>query len=121
MTDEELAEIERVWAAATPGPWIASHGDDWLAGISGPDGYLLLSVGVGCGGEASCSVEAVDIAAITAAPSHIAALLAEVKRLRAIVASAEEMVEPGDWDDTWDSVDVHSLRAVLRGEHRRQT
>ena len=76
MTDARLAEIRERWAKATPGPWAhdrppgevyaLSDGSEIIADVyGGPDGRLEP-----------------NSAAIAAAPTDIADLLAEVERLR---------------------------------------
>lgn len=94
MTDDELAEIELVWAAASGSVWRTEQRDKYtkLYAVSPPnmhDSYLLdLSQG-------DANVVA-NIAAIGAAPQHVALLLSEVKRLRAgIRAIRHELASVG--------------------------
>ncbi len=82
MTDDELAEIERVWTAATRGPWRIEQTRDSgrvkLYSVNAPhlhDSYLLDLRD----GDAN---EVANFEAIGKAAQHVAALLAEVKRLR---------------------------------------
>ena len=98
MTDAELEEIRRVWAEATPGPWefvgtgfdVAQsggcfHAGTWVGSVIEVDhdggGWS------GCGGY-EFLIREQDAKAIASAPTHIAALLAEVDRLRAELADA---------------------------------
>lgn len=93
MTDEELAEIERVWAAASGSAWrvepTMDRGRTKLYALSPPnmhDSYLLdLSAG-----DAN---EMANLTAIATAPEHVAALLAEVKTLRAVADAAPLTLE----------------------------
>lgn len=75
MTDEELAEIERVWSAATPGPWRWRKTGDSLDSET----KTIISDTWPAGYQDEATLEA-----IVKAPQHIAFLLAEVKRLRAL-------------------------------------
>ncbi len=77
MTDEELADIERIWAAASPGPW---RGDG--AGVSAEMHVEVLLLGVYDEEGDAYFRRDEDRVAVSQAPDHIAALLAEVKRLR---------------------------------------
>ena len=98
MTDAELEEIRRVWVGATPGPWevvgvgfdVAQsggcfHNGKWIGSVIEVDhdggGWS------GCGGYEFLISEQ-DARAIASAPAHVAALLAEVDRLRAELADA---------------------------------
>jgi hypothetical protein len=80
MTKEQLEEIERVWAAATPGPWIYDPYYDQIQKPNPVDKHDRVIQGGYEAGEVYMS-EA-DGTAIAKAPEHVAALLAEVKRLR---------------------------------------
>lgn len=81
MTDKELAEIKRVWAAATPGPWAFEDGNL-------RDATRRCVVGAQFGYDVEADSEE-TAAAIAKAPEHVAALLAEVERLRARLAQVE--------------------------------
>lgn len=97
MTDEQLAEIERVWAAATPGPWaddgvpieVAYRGGyrEDVAVASSTGAVVIEAYASSSHGVVGISLE--DSAAIAAAPGHVGALLAEVRRLRSQFATAE--------------------------------
>jgi hypothetical protein len=99
MSEDELADIERIWTMATPGPWQPDNQmrerDDgrWLWG--GDSSVVVASSGqsvVDAGayfGEGFVSASEADMTAICAAPEHARALLAEVRRLRAEVDTLE--------------------------------
>jgi hypothetical protein len=98
MTDDELAEIERIWAAASPGPWEVEEPFGGTSRISRQVMRPVLHdedirpctehvVSPGYDGTVDISEE--DARAIAKAPEHIAALVAEVKRLH-------ELYECGD-------------------------
>jgi hypothetical protein len=78
MTDEQLAELEALAEKATPGPWEI---DDWF-GITNPDGD-----DVGC----VDSRESAEL--IAASRTAIPSLIAEVKRLRAVVSDRASVIE----------------------------
>lgn len=71
MSDEALADIERVWSGASPGPWKYERWN--LADAAGS----MMSLEIALERDE-------DARAIEQAPVHVAALLAEVKRLRAL-------------------------------------
>jgi len=77
VADEQLAELEALAEKATPGPWEI---DDWF-GITNPDGD-----DVGC----VDSRESAEL--IAASRTAIPSLIAEVKRLRAVVADRAAVV-----------------------------
>lgn len=103
MTDDELAEIERTWAAATPGPWRVNADEGWVSHDHGDGSGTIVVQGrhdmhftddrpmrtIYCRFESSPQ----NGAAIAKAPEHVAALLAEVKRLRADLAETEEALQ----------------------------
>jgi hypothetical protein len=84
MTDEQLTEIERVWDAATPGPWLYDPRHDEIGKPNPKDKHDSVVQGGYEAGEIYMS-EA-DGTAIALAPTHVRALIAEVKRLRALAA-----------------------------------
>lgn len=97
MTDEQLADLERLARAATPGPWFcdASNVGCWVSrGTSHRDR----------GESVTDEVSFPDGAFIAAAdPLAVLAMVAEVRRLRAEVAAERErcaavvgrLAEPG--------------------------
>ena len=83
MTDEELAAIEARLKKATPGPWrvvVNGQGDYDAPGIEGEGdaGSVLFDAGL---------LSHTDRALIAHAPADLRALIAEVERLRAEVAT----------------------------------
>lgn len=84
MTDDELAEIERVWAAASSGPWVAYRSEPYIDFIGREDMTHVVSVST-----SELDISENDVEAITKAPGHVAAMLAEVNRLRALLAEVE--------------------------------
>lgn len=110
MTPEALEAIRARLAAATPGPWTLPYHDGALAG---PHGASLLGLDVD--GMAIVWARA-DAELIAHAPADIAALLAEVERLRAEVAERVEAERVADARlREWLSSDAEAerLRAVL--------
>lgn len=73
MTAEELAEIRRIWAVATPGPWEHDRSYDT---VHTKYGQKVIEPGYDAG---TLYLSDQDGAAIAKAPEHIAALLAEVE------------------------------------------
>lgn len=83
MTDEELDAIEARANAATPGPWT------WETDYEEEGGYFL----DGSDGEdVGWARSEPDIVFITAARVDVPALVAEVRRLRAVERAAHEVV-----------------------------
>ncbi len=74
MTEQELAAISARHAAASPGPWKVDDDEGCVVG-TGPDGGAVI--------KPQHWVSDGDLAFIAASWSDIAALLAEVRRLRA--------------------------------------
>jgi hypothetical protein len=84
MTNEELTAIEARANAATPGPW---EGKTNSGMVSTHDAYgTVFETGCGCCTDNGLSAE--DAAFISAARVDVPALVAEVRRLRALVESA---------------------------------
>ena len=82
LTDARLAAIRERLAAATPGPWEARvevHGVS-LVPLLTNKGHLAFAYGDGWGDDAEF---------IAHAPTDVAALLAEVERLRAELENAD--------------------------------
>lgn len=86
MTDAELAELGRLHAAATPGEWLAYDGTP--------------CIGAADGGVAHCGMvirppdaQVKNQACIVAARNALPRLLAEVRRLRAVVARLPETAD----------------------------
>jgi hypothetical protein len=85
LSDEEIAELEALTAAATPGPWVANieeeapiGGDsmiglDGLPGDSPPDMYVFHDRRI---------APSADIKFIAAARNYMPQLLNELRRLR---------------------------------------
>lgn len=95
LTDEQLAEIEARLKAATPWPW-KEHGIRMETGdiTVGIERITVASVhnGVALGEillNKAPNSQFANAAFIAHAPDDIAALLAEVKRLRAKIATVE--------------------------------
>lgn len=93
MTDLDLAPIEARLAAATPGPW------EWDASILGDLQTLRAGLamvldadGDYCG-SAWVDISEPDAELIANAPTDLAALIEEVKRLRAVVRSHFDWTE----------------------------
>jgi hypothetical protein len=81
VDDDYLSELQRVWQAASKGPWYwsgAREFDDSASDLKSADGDYVLAHD-----RAAIGVKRADADAIARAPEHIAALLAEVNRLRA--------------------------------------
>ena len=86
MTEEELKAIEARLQAATPGPWsdFCESGDWWIetmADDGSPGGLVVCDAN---------DMDAADMALIAAAPTDIAALIAEVRRLRTLIVNYAE-------------------------------
>jgi hypothetical protein len=98
VTEQEIAEIERVWSAATPGPWDAigtsddDHSPDFVTvgRIESSDGRGV----IGGGWDENMHPSRANLAAIVAAPAHVAALIAELKRLREAIEALANDIEP---------------------------
>jgi hypothetical protein len=85
VTDDELAELERLTAAATPGPWTANIEEeapigghsmislDGLPGDCPPDMYVLHDRQI---------APSADIKFIAAARNYMPRLIAELRRVR---------------------------------------
>jgi hypothetical protein len=86
VDDDYLSELQRVWAAATPGPWHEHAGSGETTSIRDSSDECVI-------GDCHYYVAPTDIAAIAKAPEHVAALLAEVQRLRAENARLREALE----------------------------
>jgi hypothetical protein len=107
MTDEELARIEALANAATPGPWEVRAHDDLFA-VKGQSGWVASMDADTSAADASNSEF------IAAARDAVPALVAEVKRLRRIESLARDVL-----DDDSASVRGYSVRlleAALDGE-----
>ena len=124
MDAERLTEIRERWAAATPGPWCHRHANDGVKRTPLPE---VCSEGAArgdwCPTVASTSYdEAIaNAAAIAAAPTDIADLLAEVERLRVTMEVAIEhydlMLEDGFHDcEAWEEVRDRLVRAIRGSE-----
>lgn len=102
MTNEELKAIEERWAKATPGPWeiCLGSGGNVCTGI-----HHYLKDGSGSIFVADCLTDYMlskavkceddhrqNLKAIASAPTDIAALLAEVRRLNRMVVNAQHMI-----------------------------
>jgi hypothetical protein len=81
MPEVRLAEIEVRVAAATPGPWTASSSGAWVTSKA---------LRESCGGDLFRVVDgsSADADLVVHAPADLAALAAEVRRLRASATSA---------------------------------
>lgn len=85
MTPEQMKEIEQRWAKATPGPWQYEEreNDDGMTDCHCiTNGVIDYTFGY--------DMEEYDAAAIASAPTDIALLLAEVRRLNRMVEKAIE-------------------------------
>ena len=89
MTDEQLAEWQRLFDAATPGKWIVKtdvttiHGSHFInPGVWGDDGITFIC---DCGTGSRVDT---DAAFIVAAREAVPALIAEVRRLKTELATA---------------------------------
>lgn len=80
MTEEELQKIEARLKAAEPSPWKRS-GLTVVVGRYMDEGYVIAD----CGHHESPDTAPDNATFIAHAPTDIAALIAEVRRLRAIV------------------------------------
>jgi hypothetical protein len=107
MTDSDIAEIEARLKAATPGPWVQmeanptwieapSHCERGAMHIADVRGWGHLTGGGhgahGMGFAEARAIQDANGAFISHAPTDIAALLEEVKRLRAELAQEQEQV-----------------------------
>lgn len=93
MSDQELEEIEKACAEATPGPWLVEH-----EGYGGPEAVSCIASGCRAvfGGDGGEICNAADARFTTGARSWVPALVAEVRRLRApraLQIGAEREVE----------------------------
>jgi hypothetical protein len=85
LSDEELAELEALAAAATPGPWVAHIeaeapiGGESMIGLDGLQDDFPPDMYVRHDGE---TAPAADIKFIAAARNYVPRLLTEVRRLR---------------------------------------
>lgn len=113
MTEQEIAEIQDRLAAATPGPWCVTG--DYVASYGRE--YEIASFGETSVWTARCQ-RAQEADLIANAPADIAALLTEVKRLRAENAAlrARLTITPEKVEDAakaghteWDWNDWHLL------------
>lgn len=99
MTDTELAEIEARANAATPGPWRVGHAETWhvFGDVGNPE--LMAPA---CGRVLLRANEHYrhghDMAFIAHARADVPALVAEVRRLRELVARAETWGNIEDWE-----------------------
>src|SRR5690606_31918796 len=112
LTDERLAELERLCAEATPGPWRTSRGDmesyaldesgEWghVVYIYRPDGHRIPLFGERAREDARF---------IVAARAALPALIAELRALRRVAEAAEAVVRAQD--ERW--------RIGLKGEAER--
>lgn len=87
MTPAEIAELERLARAATPGPWQDNDGTIFISDLA----Y----------GEI-CEASPPDAAYIAAAVNALPKLIEDWKRMREALIRCEEMVStdkgPPDWD-----------------------
>ena len=133
MDAERLTEIRERWAAATPGPWCHRHANDGVKRTPLPE---VCSEGAARGdwrptvASTSYDEAIANAAAIAAAPTDIADLLAEVERLRADakhlrrparrVVAAFDMFNaaPASPDTVWNLVSeqVEQLRAAIAAD-----
>ncbi len=95
LTAADLDAIERVWAAATPGPW---RHDIEMADV--PDDTVSVDVIVAADQkwvvyDARGESLAADLIAIAAAPEHVARLVAECRRLRAALTAESSCARCG--------------------------
>jgi hypothetical protein len=85
LTEEELAELEALSAAATPAPWVAHIeaeapiGGESMIGLDGLPGDFPLDMYVRHESE---TAPAADIKFIAAARNYVPRLLAEIRQLR---------------------------------------
>ena len=105
LTEKQLAEIEKLERAATPGPWTFEAGDftgeNWmigsfLCGNSGIDGedYHVTTDHVHGGELAGNSDAKTDAEFIAQSRSIVPALLHDIRRLRAVV---EQYADRKNW------------------------
>jgi hypothetical protein len=122
MTDDELAAIDARLQAATPGPWeVKSHRFakylyiDAILAPPAPDGQQvrIVETDEGCGPPSPADAEL-----IAHAPTDLAALVAEVRRLQDERAALVKVMKPMSGTDQhlavmWEAVValVHDLRA----------
>jgi hypothetical protein len=111
VTDAELAEIEARWAKATPGPW--GSGDPRFENVFPFNGVAVSSGGVAYAGKGE------DWQAFRAAHADNAALLAEVKRLRAPAITTSVMFCPNCASSSQAAEEAHALRRELAEELAR--
>lgn len=83
VTEEQLAEWERLTEAATEGPWDVMTREQWEEGFpfcaDGTNPYTF-----------PVDIDAPDAAFIAAAREAVPALVAEVRRLRALLEDAAD-------------------------------
>jgi len=101
LTDEEIAELERLERKATAGPWL-----DTGRYVSGGDGGQIV--------VNDKHIDSVDQALIAAARNALPKLLAEVRELRA----RDERAKIVAWLRKYDG-GIWYANAIKRGEHER--
>jgi len=87
MTDEQLAAIRAMCAAATPEPWIIGHvliHPDMHRSVHDADGLMLANCDLRNRPAADTEV---NVAFIAGSRAAVPALLAEVERLRGLLSS----------------------------------
>ncbi len=113
LSPERIAELERLLAEATPGPWVADfESEDDGSGvwnIDGPGGSNVVTTGGYDGWFKGGVEEAADAALIVAAVDALPALLAELNRAWAAVK-----------DEAAQTCAALEERAALLAERERQ-
>ena len=111
MTDIDIDKLETLRAAATPGEWREVEGEIW-----GEEPFAKYEV-VAPTTDDSCEFRRGNAAWLTAIHNAAPALLAEVRRLRAIEAAARKLTESeslGLWGSACVTVaEMQALKAAL--------
>ena len=101
MTNEQLTEIEARLNSATPGPWIDTDSKPEAEGVvlilagSDPLSTDAKEICVFCDMEICDGPDLHNSVFIAHAPTDIAALIAEVRRLRKALAESEDAFVDG--------------------------
>lgn len=90
----DLSAIKRRLAEATPGPWRTEHKFGRPTVVKGRQRLPICETNTAPLGEANFRREEANAALIAASPADIAALVAEVERLRRVIEEALQPLEP---------------------------
>jgi hypothetical protein len=88
LTDQQLDDYDRLAQAATPGPWCTDAWEIYQGAEYQPG--LSMWIGETCRGTSSPVQDRTDAEFVAHARTAMPALVAEVRRLRTVVAAARE-------------------------------